>query len=76
MGMQIILRHHQADIPGCLESNNPSIAQTGIFVAPPPNLETIMENNELIDTLNTLIETSRDGDNGFTACADDAKREK
>ena len=32
-----------------------------------------MENNELIDTLNTLIETSRDGDNGFTACADDAK---
>lgn len=32
-----------------------------------------MENNELIDTLNTLIETSRDGDKGFTACADDAK---
>ena len=32
-----------------------------------------MENNERIDTLNTLIETSRDGDNGFTACADDAK---
>ena len=32
-----------------------------------------MENNELIDTLNTLIETSRDGDNGFTACAEDAK---
>ena len=32
-----------------------------------------MENNELIDTLNTLIETSRDGDNGFTACAEDSK---
>ncbi len=32
-----------------------------------------MENHELIDTLNTLIETSRDGDNGFTACAEDAK---
>ena len=37
------------------------------------NLETLMENNELIDTLNTLIETSRDGDKGFTACAEDAK---
>ena len=32
-----------------------------------------MENNEVVDTLNTLIETSRDGDNGFTACAEDAK---
>lgn len=32
-----------------------------------------MDNNELIDTLNTLIETSRDGDKGFTACAEDAK---
>ena len=32
-----------------------------------------MENHEIIDTLNTLIETSRDGDNGFTACAEDAK---
>ena len=32
-----------------------------------------MENNEIIDTINTLIETSRDGDNGFTACAEDAK---
>ncbi len=32
-----------------------------------------MENNELIDTLNTLIETSRDGEKGFTTCADDAK---
>ena len=32
-----------------------------------------MENNELIDTLNTLIETSRDGDKGFTACAEDSK---
>ena len=32
-----------------------------------------MENNELIDTLNTLIETSRDGDKGFTTCAEDAK---
>lgn len=32
-----------------------------------------MDNNELIDTLNTLIETSRDGDKGFTACAEDAQ---
>ena len=32
-----------------------------------------MENNALMNTLNTLIETSRDGDKGFTACADDAK---
>ena len=32
-----------------------------------------MENNEVIDTINTLIETSRDGDTGFTACAEDAK---
>lgn len=32
-----------------------------------------MENNVLIDTLNTLIETSRDGDKGFTAYAEDAK---
>ena len=32
-----------------------------------------MENNEIIDTLNTLIETSRDGENGFIACAEDAK---
>ena len=32
-----------------------------------------MENYDIIDTLNTLIETSRDGDNGFTACAEDAK---
>ena len=46
----------------------------GISAASPIcNLETIMENNELIDTINALIETSRDGDNGFTACAEDAK---
>jgi len=32
-----------------------------------------MPNNELVDTLNNLIETSRDGENGFTACAEDAK---
>ena len=32
-----------------------------------------MENHEVVDTLNTLIETSRDGDKGFTACAEDAK---
>jgi uncharacterized protein (TIGR02284 family) len=32
-----------------------------------------MENHDLIDTLNTLIETSRDGENGFTTCAEDAK---
>ena len=51
-----------------------SIARVGISAASPIcNLETIMENNELIDTINTLIETSRDGDNGFTECAEDAK---
>lgn len=33
----------------------------------------MMKNNEVIDTLNTLIETSRDGDKGFTTCAEDAK---
>ena len=32
-----------------------------------------MDNNDLIDTLNNLIETSRDGDKGFTTCAEDAK---
>ncbi|MEQ1517788.1 MAG: PA2169 family four-helix-bundle protein [Usitatibacteraceae bacterium] len=32
-----------------------------------------MENYEVIDTLNVLLETSRDGENGFTACAEDAK---
>jgi uncharacterized protein (TIGR02284 family) len=32
-----------------------------------------MENNEIIDTLNTLIETSRDGENGFTTCAEDVE---
>ena len=32
-----------------------------------------MQNHEIVDTLNTLIETSRDGDNGFTACAEDSK---
>ncbi|MBV9523497.1 MAG: PA2169 family four-helix-bundle protein [Alphaproteobacteria bacterium] len=29
-----------------------------------------MENNEIVSTLNTLIETSRDGENGFRTCAD------
>ncbi len=32
-----------------------------------------MEQHDLIDILNTLIETSRDGEKGFTTCADDAK---
>lgn len=32
-----------------------------------------MENNEIVDTLNTLIETSRDGEAGFSACAEDSK---
>ena len=32
-----------------------------------------MEQNEIVDTLNTLIETSRDGDKGFTTCAEDTK---
>ena len=35
--------------------------------------ETNMQNHEIVDTLNTLIETSRDGDNGFTACAEDSQ---
>ena len=32
-----------------------------------------MEKNEIVDTLNTLIETSRDGEKGFMTCGDDAK---
>ena len=32
-----------------------------------------MEKNEIVDTLNTLIETSRDGEKGFTTCAEDVK---
>ncbi|MCY7387226.1 MAG: PA2169 family four-helix-bundle protein [Burkholderiales bacterium] len=32
-----------------------------------------MEKNELIDSLNTLIETSRDGEKGFMTCAEDVK---
>jgi uncharacterized protein (TIGR02284 family) len=32
-----------------------------------------MEKSQLIDTLNNLIETSRDGKDGFTACAEDSK---
>ena len=31
-----------------------------------------MENKDVIDTLNPLIETSRDGDKGFTACAEES----
>ncbi len=32
-----------------------------------------MESNETVDTLNTLIETSRDGERGFLACTNDAE---
>ena len=32
-----------------------------------------MEKNEIIDTLNTLVETSRDGEKGFTTCAEEVK---
>jgi len=32
-----------------------------------------MDNNDIIDTLNLLIETSRDGDKGFTDCAHASK---
>ncbi|MEO8631031.1 MAG: PA2169 family four-helix-bundle protein [Betaproteobacteria bacterium] len=31
-----------------------------------------MENNEVVDILNDLIETSKDGEYGFTACAERA----
>ena len=31
-----------------------------------------MENKDIINALNPLIETSRDGDKGFTTCADDS----
>ncbi len=31
-----------------------------------------MDNDEIISTLNDLIETSKDGDEGFRACASDA----
>ena len=33
-----------------------------------------MSNDDVIDTLNDLIETSKDGENGFRTCAEDAKR--
>jgi len=32
-----------------------------------------MDNDDVISTLNDLIETSKDGEEGFRACADDAK---
>ncbi len=32
-----------------------------------------MEQKEIIDTLNQLIETSRDGDKGFSACAEESE---
>ncbi|KRB79131.1 ferritin-like domain-containing protein [Noviherbaspirillum sp. Root189] len=32
-----------------------------------------MDNDDVITTLNDLIETSKDGEDGFRACADDAK---
>ena len=32
-----------------------------------------MKNNEVLDTLNDLIETSRNGQKGFDACARHAK---
>lgn len=33
-----------------------------------------MENKHIVEILNTLVETSRDGDKGFTACAESAQR--
>lgn len=33
-----------------------------------------MDNDDVIDTLNDLIETCKDGENGFRTCAEDAKR--
>ncbi|MFN3580826.1 MAG: PA2169 family four-helix-bundle protein [Pseudomonas sp.] len=33
-----------------------------------------MDNKELIETLNDLIETSKDGEEGFKVCAEDVKR--
>ena len=32
-----------------------------------------MEQKDIIDTLNQLIETSRDGDKGFSACAEESQ---
>ncbi|MFC7515403.1 PA2169 family four-helix-bundle protein [Herbaspirillum sp. GCM10030257] len=32
-----------------------------------------MDNDDVITTLNDLIETTKDGEDGFRACADDAK---
>jgi len=32
-----------------------------------------MENKDIVSTLNTLVETSRDGDKGFTNCAEESK---
>ena len=45
----------------------------GIYCGTAAKPETNMQNHEVVDILNTLIETSRDGDNGFTACAEDSK---
>lgn len=33
-----------------------------------------MENKHLIEILNALVETSRDGDKGFTACASESEK--
>ncbi len=33
-----------------------------------------MSNDDVIDTLNDLIETCKDGENGFRTCAEDVKR--
>ena len=32
-----------------------------------------MDNDDVIDTLNTLIETCKDGENGFRTCAEDIR---
>ena len=34
-----------------------------------------MDTDDVIDTLNNLIETCKDGENGFLTCAEDIKRE-
>jgi uncharacterized protein (TIGR02284 family) len=65
----VIIKSMFPTVPSLLDSR---IGKPG-FRGSAVNLETLMENNVLIDTLNILIETSRDGDKGFTACAEDAK---
>ncbi len=36
-------------------------------------MDTVMENSDVVDVLNDLIETSKDGEYGFNECAEHAK---